>query len=55
VTGSVENGYTLNGAVRFDYLFGSLEQSWRLTPTSMWVQDSSLSDHAAVVAEYSVR
>lgn len=55
VTGSTENGYTLNGAVRFDYLFGSVEQNWRLTPTAVWVQDSSLSDHAAVVAEYTVR
>jgi len=55
VTGSTENGYTLNGAVRFDYLFGSAEQSWRLTPTAVWVQDSSLSDHAAVVAEYRVQ
>ena len=55
LTGSNENGYTLNGAVRFDYLFESLEQSSRITPTSMWVQDTSLSDHAAVVAEYTVR
>ena len=55
VTGSDENGYTLNGTVRFDYLFRSRDDSWRLTPTSSWVQWTGLSDHAALIAEYTVR
>ena len=55
VTGSDENGYTLNGTVRFDYLFRSRDDAWRLTPTSSWVQWTGLSDHAALIAEYTVR
>jgi endonuclease/exonuclease/phosphatase family metal-dependent hydrolase len=55
VTGSDENGYTLNGAVRFDYLFRAYDQAWRLAPTSCWVQSTGRSDHAAVIADYSVR
>jgi endonuclease/exonuclease/phosphatase family metal-dependent hydrolase len=55
VTGSNENGYTLNGTVRFDYLFRSYDGSWRLTPTGSWVQWTGLSDHGAVVADYIVR
>jgi len=55
VTGSDEGGHTLNGAVRFDYLFRSYEDSWRLTPTACWVRKTSLSDHSAVIADYTVR
>jgi len=55
VTGSDENGYTLNGSVRFDYLCRAYDSNWRLTPTSCWVQGSGLSDHGAVVADYRVR
>ena len=55
VTGSDENGYTLNGSVRFDYLFRSHDAASRLTPTGCWVQRTSLSDHSAVVADYTVR
>jgi endonuclease/exonuclease/phosphatase family metal-dependent hydrolase len=55
VTGTDEDGYTLNGAVRFDYLFRSYDHQWRLTPLSCWVQWTGLSDHAAVVADYAVR
>ena len=55
VTGSDENGYTLNGAVRFDYLFRSVEDNWRIIPTACWVQSTGLSDHAAVIADYLVR
>jgi endonuclease/exonuclease/phosphatase family metal-dependent hydrolase len=55
VTGSDENGYTLNGAVRFDYIFRAYENSWRLAPTKIWVQRTSLSDHSAVIAEYTVK
>ena len=55
VTGSDENGYTLNGTVRFDYLFRSRDQSARVTPTACWVQPTNLSDHAPLVADYQVR
>ena len=53
-TGSDENGYTLNGTVRFDYLFRAYDQNWRLTPTACWTQWGS-SDHAMVIADYQVR
>lgn len=55
VTGSDENGFTLSGTVRFDYLFRAFDSSWRLTPTGAWVLWTGLSDHAAVVADYTVR
>jgi endonuclease/exonuclease/phosphatase family metal-dependent hydrolase len=55
VTGSDQNGYTLNGTVRFDYLFRALDTNWRLQPTSCWVPSTSLSDHKPVVAEYTVK
>jgi endonuclease/exonuclease/phosphatase family metal-dependent hydrolase len=55
VTGSDQNGYTLNGTVRFDYLFRALDSNWRLSPTSCWVTSTSLSDHRPVIAEYTVR
>jgi endonuclease/exonuclease/phosphatase family metal-dependent hydrolase len=55
VTGSDEGGYTLNGSVRFDYVFRSRDEAWRVTPTACWVQGTGLSDHAPVVAEYVVR
>jgi endonuclease/exonuclease/phosphatase family metal-dependent hydrolase len=55
VTGSDENGYTLNGTVRFDYLFRSFDQNWRLSPTACWVQGTSRSDHAQLIADYAVQ
>lgn len=55
VTGSDENGYTTHGTVRFDYLFRSHQDSWRVTPTTAWVQATGLSDHAPLVADYLVR
>lgn len=55
VTGSNENGYTLNGAVRFDYLFRAHDSNWRLTPTACWVKATSKSDHSIVIADYDVR
>ena len=53
-TGSDENGYTLNGTVRFDYLFRAYDQNWRLTPTACWTQWGS-SDHAMLIADYQVQ
>jgi endonuclease/exonuclease/phosphatase (EEP) superfamily protein YafD len=55
VTGSNENGYTVNGAVRFDYLFRAYDGNWRVTPTNVWVPATSLSDHYPVVADFRVQ
>ena len=55
VSGSVQNGYTLNGSVRFDYIFRSFTDETRLTPTACWVQSTSLSDHYPVIADFTVR
>jgi endonuclease/exonuclease/phosphatase family metal-dependent hydrolase len=55
VSGSDQNGYTLNSSVRFDYLFRARDSAWRLTPTSCSVISSTLSDHKPVVATYTVR
>jgi endonuclease/exonuclease/phosphatase family metal-dependent hydrolase len=55
VSGSVQNGYTLNGSVRFDYLFRSFNGQSRITPTACWVQQTSLSDHSPVIADYNVQ
>jgi endonuclease/exonuclease/phosphatase family metal-dependent hydrolase len=57
VTGSVQNGYTLNGSVRFDYLFRAHKQNQRLTPTACWVTVPALtlSDHWPVTADFTVR
>jgi endonuclease/exonuclease/phosphatase family metal-dependent hydrolase len=54
-TGSNQNGYTVNNAVRFDYIFRSKDNGWRATPTSAWVPVTSLSDHNPVVADYRVQ
>lgn len=54
VTGSNQNGYTLNNAVRFDYLFRSKIGSDKVTPTKVYVPTTSLSDHNPVVADYKV-
>jgi endonuclease/exonuclease/phosphatase family metal-dependent hydrolase len=54
VTGSDENGYTLNN-VRFDYLFRAFDSAQRLTPTSCVVISTTTSDHRPVVAAYEVR
>jgi endonuclease/exonuclease/phosphatase (EEP) superfamily protein YafD len=56
VTGSVQNGYTLNGSVRFDYIFRSFTDESRVNPTRCWVASSGgLSDHAPVIADFTVR
>jgi endonuclease/exonuclease/phosphatase family metal-dependent hydrolase len=55
VTGSDGDGYTLNGTVRFDYLFRARDGGSRIVPTAAWVQSTSLSDHSAVLADYTVR
>jgi endonuclease/exonuclease/phosphatase family metal-dependent hydrolase len=55
VTGSDEDGYTLHGSVRFDYLFRSHDTGWRLAPQASWVRWTDLSDHGALIADYIVR
>ncbi len=56
VTGSVQNGYTLTGTVRFDYIFRSFTDESRVRPTKCWVQTGSgLSDHAPLLADFTVR
>ena len=55
VTGSVGDGYMLNGAVRCEYLVRAYDGNWRLTPTACWVQYTGLSDHSPVIADYTVR
>jgi endonuclease/exonuclease/phosphatase family metal-dependent hydrolase len=54
VTGSDLNGYTHNN-IRFDYIFRAHHNSWRLTPTSCTVIQTSTSDHRPVVADFTVR
>jgi len=55
VTGSNQNGYTVNNAVRFDYIFRSYDGSGRATPTNVYVPGTSLSDHYPVVADFRVQ
>jgi endonuclease/exonuclease/phosphatase family metal-dependent hydrolase len=54
VTGSNQNGYTVNNAVRFDYLFRSKIGAEKIIPTHVFVPVTSLSDHNPVIADYSV-
>ena len=52
--GTDEGGYT-KGNVRFDYLFRSRENGWRITPVNCFVPSTDLSDHRPVVADYKVQ
>jgi endonuclease/exonuclease/phosphatase family metal-dependent hydrolase len=54
VTGSNQNGYTVNNAVRFDYLFRSKIGSDKVTPTKVYVPATTMSDHNPVIADYTV-
>ena len=53
VTGSSSGGGTING-VRFDYLFRGKLGGAKIQPKKVWLASTSLSDHKAVLAEYSV-
>ena len=53
VTGSTSGGGTING-VRFDYLFRGKLGASKIRPTSVRTVSSYLSDHLAVVADYTV-
>jgi endonuclease/exonuclease/phosphatase family metal-dependent hydrolase len=50
-----QNGYTVNNAVRFDYLFRAKLGAGNVVPLTVTVPGSTLSDHNAVVADYVVR
>ena len=54
VKGTPEGGYSLNGSVRFDYLFRN-DPNGRLSPSDIWVTGTGTSDHAPVIADYIVR
>ncbi len=54
-TGSNQNGYTVNNAVRFDYIFRAMDGGSRATPTTSFVPVTSLSDHNPVVADFRVQ
>jgi endonuclease/exonuclease/phosphatase family metal-dependent hydrolase len=54
VKGTTEGGYSLNGSVRFDYLFRN-DPNNRAMPSDIWVTSSGYSDHAPVIADYSIR
>jgi endonuclease/exonuclease/phosphatase family metal-dependent hydrolase len=55
VTGLQDLGYTVNQAVRFDYVFRSIDNNWRVTPTDCFAPVTSLSDHNPVVADFTVQ
>ncbi len=48
------NGYTVNNAVRFDYLFRSKESSSNVTPLTVAAPVTNLSDHNPVLASYRI-
>jgi endonuclease/exonuclease/phosphatase family metal-dependent hydrolase len=54
VTGSSSGGGTING-VRFDYLFRGKIYGDKIPPLNIWLVTTSLSDHKAVIADYSVK
>jgi len=54
-TGSNQNGYTVNNAVRFDYIFRSMDGGWRVTPTYAYVPGTWQSDHNPVIADFRVQ
>jgi endonuclease/exonuclease/phosphatase family metal-dependent hydrolase len=54
VTGSASGGGTING-IRFDYLFRSKLGADNITPTKIVTIASTLSDHSAVIADYTVK
>ncbi|MGE3955581.1 MAG: carbohydrate-binding protein [Vicinamibacterales bacterium] len=54
-TGSNQNGYTVNNAVRFDYIFRSMDGGWRATPVNCYVPVTSLSDHNPVIADFRIQ
>jgi endonuclease/exonuclease/phosphatase family metal-dependent hydrolase len=55
VTGLRDLGYTVNQAVRFDYIFRSIDNNWRVTPTNCFAPVTYLSDHNPVVADFKVQ
>jgi len=54
MTGSKQNGHTVNNAVRFDYLFRAKHGADDVKPTKVYVPVTWLSDHNPVIADYKV-
>jgi endonuclease/exonuclease/phosphatase family metal-dependent hydrolase len=54
ITGSKDNGYTVNNAVRFDYLFRAKEGGSNIRPQRIMAPSTTLSDHNPVIADYIV-
>lgn len=54
VTRDFDGGYTVNDAVRFDYLFRSKSGAEQVLPLEVYVPRTSLSDHNPVIAIYRV-
>ena len=55
VTRNKDGGYTVNNAVRFDYIFRSHLNASRLTPISITTPRVSYSDHNPVIADFTVQ
>jgi endonuclease/exonuclease/phosphatase family metal-dependent hydrolase len=55
VTRSKDGGYTVNNAVRFDYIFRSHLNASRLTPVAITTPRISYSDHNPVIADFTVQ
>lgn len=55
VTGSNQNGYTVNAAVRFDYIFRAFDGASHVTPVNVFVPATTLSDHYPVIADFNVQ
>jgi endonuclease/exonuclease/phosphatase family metal-dependent hydrolase len=54
-TGTKLDGYTVNNAVRFDYIFRSFDGGWLATPVNCYAPWTWLSDHNPVIADYRIR
>src|SRR5262249_10769853 len=48
-------GALTTGNVRFDYIFRSFDNDWRLTPTNAFVPWTTLSDHRPFFADFRVQ
>ena len=55
VTGGQDLGYTVNNAVRFDYIFRSDDGARRATPTNCFVPVTGMSDHNPVIADFTIQ
>ena len=54
LTGNEDGGYSKDN-VRIDYLFRAIDSQYRITPTTISVGTTTLSDHRPVLADYKVQ